>query len=47
MHHPSQASAWRQVNLWCQDWQTAEAMAITRLHPLLTTAEDSGLLTAW
>lgn len=38
---------WRQVNLWCDDWQAAEHMAVTHLGPLLTQAEDTDSLACW
>ncbi|MGH3546710.1 MAG: methyltransferase, FxLD system [Pseudonocardiaceae bacterium] len=41
------STGWRQVNLWCDDWQTAEHMAVTHLGPLLTQAEDTGSITCW
>ncbi|RQX00497.1 methyltransferase, FxLD system [Micromonospora inaquosa] len=40
-------SQWRQVNLTFVDWQTAEKYAATRLAPALTSAEDSGVITAF
>ncbi|HVQ99754.1 MAG TPA: methyltransferase, FxLD system, partial [Mycobacterium sp.] len=41
------STGWRQVNLWCDDWQAAEHMAVTYLGPLLTQAEDTGSITCW
>ncbi len=41
------STGWRQVNLWCDDWQAAEHMAVTHLGPLLTQAEDTGSITCW
>ncbi|MGH4021406.1 MAG: thiopeptide-type bacteriocin biosynthesis protein [Pseudonocardiaceae bacterium] len=43
-HHA--ADGWRQVNLWCDDWQAAEQMAITHLAPLLSD-DDSDALHWW
>ncbi|MEU7753671.1 methyltransferase, FxLD system [Micromonospora sp. NPDC049171] len=40
-------SRWRQVNLTFADWQTAEQYAATRLAPALTSADDSGVITAF
>ncbi|WP_331762392.1 methyltransferase, FxLD system (plasmid) [Streptomyces sp. NBC_01527] len=40
-------TAWQQVNLWCESWQTAERMAAEHLQPLLTAAEDAGDLSSW
>jgi protein-L-isoaspartate(D-aspartate) O-methyltransferase len=38
---------WCQVNLWCDDWQAAETMAVHHLLPLLTDAEHSDRLASW
>jgi len=40
-------TGWRQLNLTCEHWQAAEEMALTQLRPLLTDAEDAGIITAW
>lgn len=40
-------SRWRQVNLWCDDWQAAEQMAVTHLGPLLIEAEHAETITSW
>lgn len=40
-------SGWRQVNLWCDNWEAAEQMAVTHLQPLLTEAEDSSSSICW
>ena len=40
-------SGWWQLNLTCDHWQAAEQMAVTQLGPLLTDAEDAGIITAW
>ncbi|MGQ0774863.1 MAG: methyltransferase, FxLD system [Pseudonocardiales bacterium] len=40
-------TGWRQLNLTCDNWQAAEHMARTQLRPLLTDAEDTGIITAW
>jgi protein-L-isoaspartate(D-aspartate) O-methyltransferase len=40
-------SSWRQLNLTCTDWRTAEEIAVTALAPLLTTAQDAGTLSGW
>ncbi|MBV9143817.1 MAG: methyltransferase, FxLD system [Pseudonocardiales bacterium] len=47
MTEPTTASGWRQLNLTCDHWQAAEHMAVTYLWPLLTDAEDAGIITAW
>ncbi|MGH3769113.1 MAG: thiopeptide-type bacteriocin biosynthesis protein [Pseudonocardiaceae bacterium] len=41
------ATRWRQVNLWCDDWQAAEQMAVTHLEPLLTEADHTESITCW
>jgi protein-L-isoaspartate(D-aspartate) O-methyltransferase len=38
---------WRQVNLWCHDWEAAEQMAVTRLLPILDRAEAAGSISSW
>ncbi|MDQ0773006.1 thiopeptide-type bacteriocin biosynthesis protein [Streptomyces aurantiacus] len=38
---------WCQANVVFPDWERAETIALTRLAPLLRTAEDEGALTAW
>src|SRR5712691_6755448 len=40
-------SPWRQLNLTCDDWRTAEKVAATSLHPLISSAQDTGTLTSW
>lgn len=47
MSDQNTSTGWRQVNLWCDDWQAAEHMAVTHLGPLLTQAEDTGSITCW
>ncbi|MGH3753903.1 MAG: thiopeptide-type bacteriocin biosynthesis protein [Pseudonocardiaceae bacterium] len=47
MSNQNTDSGWRQVNLWCDDWQAAEQMAVTQLQPLLTEAEDSKSSICW
>lgn len=41
------STGWRQVNLWCDNWQATEQMAATHLGPLLIGAEDTGSITCW
>lgn len=43
----NETSKWRQIDLWCGNWQTAEHMATSHLWPLLARAEDDGTLTSW
>src|SRR6185437_10205973 len=38
---------WRQVSLWCRDWQAAEDTAAICVGPSLSAAEDAGSLAAW
>ncbi len=38
---------WRQVDLWCEDWRSAEHMAVTGLRPLVTEAESDGSIAGW
>ncbi|MDI3421910.1 thiopeptide-type bacteriocin biosynthesis protein [Streptomyces luteolus] len=38
---------WCQANVAFPDWERAETTALTRLAPLLLTAEDQGALRAW
>ncbi|MFJ1735501.1 thiopeptide-type bacteriocin biosynthesis protein [Streptomyces sp. NPDC088254] len=38
---------WCQINVAFPDWGRAEHIALTRLAPLLCTAEDEGALTSW
>lgn len=38
---------WCQANVAFPDWARAESIALTRLAPLLRTAEDDGALTSW
>lgn len=40
-------SAWCQANVAFPYWEGAETTAVARLAPLLCTAEDEGILTAW
>ncbi|MDQ2881890.1 MAG: thiopeptide-type bacteriocin biosynthesis protein [Actinomycetota bacterium] len=47
MNGQNTATRWRQVNLWCDDWQAAEQMAVTHLGPLLTEAEHTESMTCW
>jgi len=47
MSDQNTGTGWRQVNLWCDDWQAAEQMAVTHLGPLLTEAEDTGSIPSW
>jgi protein-L-isoaspartate(D-aspartate) O-methyltransferase len=47
MTEPTTTTGWRQLNLTCGHWQAAEQMAVTHLRPLLTDAEDNGIITAW
>lgn len=39
--------AWQQVNIAFPDWSRAEQTALTRLTPLMCTAEDEGAISAW
>ena len=47
MRDTSPPARWQQVSLCCASWQTAEATAITRLAPLMATAEDARLTACW
>lgn len=47
MSDQNTASGWRQVNLWCDDWEAAEHMAVTHLRPLLAEAEDNKANICW
>lgn len=47
MSEQNTVTEWRQVNLWCESWQAAEQMSVAHLAPLLTQAEDTGLITCW
>lgn len=47
MSNQNTDSGWRQVNLWCDDWEAAEQMAVTRLRSLLTEPEDSRSSVCW
>ncbi|MGH3842755.1 MAG: thiopeptide-type bacteriocin biosynthesis protein, partial [Pseudonocardiaceae bacterium] len=47
MNSQNSATRWRQVNLWCDDWQAAEQMAFTHLGPLLTEADHTEYITCW
>jgi protein-L-isoaspartate(D-aspartate) O-methyltransferase len=40
-------SPWRQLNLTCSDWRTAEQAAVVGLGPLISSAQDTGALTGW
>lgn len=40
-------SGWRQVDLWCDDWEAAEQMAVTHLGPLLTETQNSASGVCW
>ena len=40
-------SPWRQLNLTCTDWRTAEQVAAASLGPLITGAHDAGALASW
>lgn len=40
-------SGWRQVSLWCHDWQAAEVTGTVHVGPRLSAAEDAGSLAAW
>lgn len=41
------STRWRQVNLWCDNWQAAEHMAVTHLGLSLPEAEGNGSITSW
>jgi protein-L-isoaspartate(D-aspartate) O-methyltransferase len=43
----STRTRWRQVNLWCDDWQAAEQIAAADLGPRLADAEDAGVVASW
>jgi protein-L-isoaspartate(D-aspartate) O-methyltransferase len=43
----SATSPWRQLNLTCDNWRTAEHIAATALGPMLASAQDSGELASW
>jgi protein-L-isoaspartate(D-aspartate) O-methyltransferase len=47
MTGPTTTTGWRQLNFTCDHWQAAEQMGVTHLRPLLTNAEDAGIITAW
>ncbi|MGH3720518.1 MAG: thiopeptide-type bacteriocin biosynthesis protein [Pseudonocardiaceae bacterium] len=38
---------WRQVSVWCTDWQAAEQMAIAHLGPQLTAAQHAKIIASW
>lgn len=40
-------TGWRQVSLWCRDWQTAEDTGTACVGPRLSAAEEAGDLAAW
>lgn len=41
------AGGWRQVTVWCADWQAAERAGVEHLGPALAAAEDAKDLTSW
>jgi protein-L-isoaspartate(D-aspartate) O-methyltransferase len=43
----SATSQWRQLNLTCDDWLTAEQVGAASLGPLLTRAQAAGEITSW
>ena len=47
MSSPDTAGGWRQVSLWCDDWQATEQMAIHSLGPLLEEGVRAEVLTSW
>jgi protein-L-isoaspartate(D-aspartate) O-methyltransferase len=47
MDSPVTATRWRQLNLWCRDWQAAETMAVRELRPRLAAAEHEGQVASW
>ncbi len=47
MNSPDTGTRWQQVNLWCDDWQAAEHMAVRHLGPLLAEAEQAESTTSW
>jgi protein-L-isoaspartate(D-aspartate) O-methyltransferase len=47
MSSPVTGSRWRQVNLWCDDWQAAEQMAVAHLGPRLADAQHAEIITSW
>ncbi|MCO5994799.1 methyltransferase, FxLD system [Actinoallomurus rhizosphaericola] len=47
MNIPTTDTLWRQVTLWCDDWQTAEQIAVSRLGPHLVAAEHAQVITSW
>lgn len=46
-NNPDADNRWRQVTLWCDDWQTAEQTAATHLAPQLTCAEHAEVIASW
>ena len=40
-------SPWRQLNLTCDDGRAAEQAAAAGLRPLISSAQDAGVLTSW
>ncbi|MCO5973355.1 thiopeptide-type bacteriocin biosynthesis protein [Actinoallomurus soli] len=47
MNIPTTDTLWRQVTLWCDDWPTAEQIAVSRLGPQLVAAEHAQVITSW
>jgi protein-L-isoaspartate(D-aspartate) O-methyltransferase len=47
MNNQNAGRHWRQVDLWCENWQAAEQMAVRHLWPLLDAAEHAGSITRW
>jgi protein-L-isoaspartate(D-aspartate) O-methyltransferase len=41
------SSSWRQLNVTCDDWRTAERAAATTFGPLASRAQDEGGLSSW
>lgn len=39
--------SWRQIDVAFPEWTTSETTALTHLAPLLTSAEDERIITAW
>ncbi len=38
---------WRQVSVWCADWQAVEQMAVAHLGPQLNAAEHAKIINSW
>ncbi|MCW2948943.1 MAG: hypothetical protein JWR24_5660 [Actinoallomurus sp.] len=47
MSIPDTRIGWRQVSLWCDDWQAAEQIAVSHLGPQLAGAERAEIISSW